>query len=441
MEYVGEILGKKGFRRRVQEAEAQNQRHFYFMTIRNGRVIDASQKGNLARFMNHSCAPNCETQKWTVGGRLHVGLFARQSIRQGTELTFDYKFVRFGQAAQQCFCGEPQCKGIIGEEAKEPIAALAESDSEAESVASEEGLDSELLADPEAQLQGLAQVPLLVKALLRSESPGNVKDILSLLVRTDSSDYFEEFLHFHGLKVLASVSTDLFRTDGGAKVFIKLLSKLPVADKKPIEESGILKALAAAPTGDPGTEALKTEIERKWELLRKEYHIPRKPTPAPSSDSRMAMSPVAAAGHAPYVLEVPEEFRKKKKPSLPMALSIPNRTRERQERQFEGKRDEFRSSPSSKPSDSVDRRRHDDYPSRRRSRSPSGVMTRGSRDSPPRRDHSKTAPMLIPGWHAASAPDGKTYYYHEQTKQTQWDPPLIDAPTGLSPEQVLCFPH
>ena len=47
------------------------------------RVIDAGPKGNLARFMNHSCDPNVETQKWNVNGDIRIGLFALKDIPAG----------------------------------------------------------------------------------------------------------------------------------------------------------------------------------------------------------------------------------------------------------------------------------------------------------------------------------------------------------------------
>jgi len=47
------------------------------------RIIDAGPKGNLSRFMNNSCEPNCETQKWTVNGDLRIGLFATEDIPAG----------------------------------------------------------------------------------------------------------------------------------------------------------------------------------------------------------------------------------------------------------------------------------------------------------------------------------------------------------------------
>ncbi len=53
-------------------------------------------QGALGRFINHSCHPNCETQKWVVQGELAIGLFASKAIKGGTELTFDYNFERYG---------------------------------------------------------------------------------------------------------------------------------------------------------------------------------------------------------------------------------------------------------------------------------------------------------------------------------------------------------
>ena len=60
------------------------------------QVVDACRKGNRARFINHSCEPNAETQKWMVKGELKIGFFATKDISAGTELQFDYNFERYG---------------------------------------------------------------------------------------------------------------------------------------------------------------------------------------------------------------------------------------------------------------------------------------------------------------------------------------------------------
>ena len=121
-EYVGEVLTTNAFKKRIRQYNEEGRSHFYFMGLTSDEVIDATQKGGLSRFVNHSCNPNCETQKWIVRGILKIGIFSKKPIAQGEELTFDYNFERYGMEAQPCYCGEPNCKGMIGGEKKAKIA-------------------------------------------------------------------------------------------------------------------------------------------------------------------------------------------------------------------------------------------------------------------------------------------------------------------------------
>ncbi|XP_019154815.1 PREDICTED: histone-lysine N-methyltransferase ASHH2-like isoform X2 [Ipomoea nil] len=115
IEYVGEVLGMQAYEGRQREYASKGHRHFYFMTLNGSEVIDACAKGNLGRFINHSCDPNCSTEKWMVNGEVCIGLFALRDIKKGEEVTFDYNYVRvFGAAAKRCVCGSPQCRGYIG---------------------------------------------------------------------------------------------------------------------------------------------------------------------------------------------------------------------------------------------------------------------------------------------------------------------------------------
>ena len=72
----------------------------------------------IARFINHSCDPNAETQKWTVNGDTRVGLFALQDIPAGTELNFNYQFESVGEVKKACLCGSKNCSGFIGKKVK-----------------------------------------------------------------------------------------------------------------------------------------------------------------------------------------------------------------------------------------------------------------------------------------------------------------------------------
>ena len=63
MEYVGDVLDDKLFRKRARRYAKDDVKHFYFMALTTELVIDASTKGNISRFINHSCDPNAVTQK------------------------------------------------------------------------------------------------------------------------------------------------------------------------------------------------------------------------------------------------------------------------------------------------------------------------------------------------------------------------------------------
>ncbi|KAK4429611.1 Histone-lysine N-methyltransferase ASHH2 [Sesamum alatum] len=115
IEYVGEVLDVHAYEARQREYALNGHKHFYFMTLNGSEVIDACAKGNLGRFINHSCDPNCRTEKWMVNGEVCIGLFSLRDIKKGEEVTFDYNYVRvFGAAAKKCVCGSPNCRGYIG---------------------------------------------------------------------------------------------------------------------------------------------------------------------------------------------------------------------------------------------------------------------------------------------------------------------------------------
>ena len=116
IEYVGEVIDPREFHRRAKEYAREKNKHYYFMALKSDAIIDATQQGNVSRFINHSCDPNSETQKWTVNGDLRVGFFARKSFKAGDEITFDYQFQRYGKEAQRCYCESFNCRGWIGED-------------------------------------------------------------------------------------------------------------------------------------------------------------------------------------------------------------------------------------------------------------------------------------------------------------------------------------
>ncbi|XP_076586669.1 histone-lysine N-methyltransferase NSD3 isoform X3 [Chaetodon auriga] len=113
-EYVGEVIDSEECQQRIKRAHENHVTNFYMLTLTKDRVIDAGPKGNSSRFMNHSCSPNCETQKWTVNGDVRIGLFALCDIEPNTELTFNYNLHCVGNRRTSCHCGSDNCSGFLG---------------------------------------------------------------------------------------------------------------------------------------------------------------------------------------------------------------------------------------------------------------------------------------------------------------------------------------
>ncbi|OHW90016.1 histone-lysine n-h3 lysine-36 specific [Colletotrichum incanum] len=113
-EYIGEVINEPTFRRRMVQYDDEGIKHFYFMSLTKHEFVDATKKGNLGRFCNHSCNPNCYVDKWVVGEKLRMGIFSSRKIKAGEELVFNYNVDRYGADPQPCYCGEPNCTGFIG---------------------------------------------------------------------------------------------------------------------------------------------------------------------------------------------------------------------------------------------------------------------------------------------------------------------------------------
>ncbi|VVA95521.1 unnamed protein product [Arabis nemorensis] len=114
IEYCGEVISWKEAKRRAQTYETHGVKDAYIISLNASEAIDATKKGSLARFINHSCKPNCETRKWNVLGEVRVGIFAKETISPRTELAYDYNFEWYGGAKVRCLCGAVACSGFLG---------------------------------------------------------------------------------------------------------------------------------------------------------------------------------------------------------------------------------------------------------------------------------------------------------------------------------------
>jgi uncharacterized protein len=99
----------------------EDERHHTFLfTVDDDTIIDAMHRGNSAKYINHSCAPNCEAIIEESDDDIdRVWVYALRTIRPGEELTYDYHFILeephspANKALYPCRCGTAACRGTI----------------------------------------------------------------------------------------------------------------------------------------------------------------------------------------------------------------------------------------------------------------------------------------------------------------------------------------
>jgi SET domain-containing protein len=114
VEYLGERVSHAEADRRYESKDA-NDAHTFLFIVDSRTVIDAGVDGNEARFLNHSCNPNCES----VIENRRVFIEAVRTIEPGEEMTYDYQIQREDDDPPgidevfACRCGFPQCRGTM----------------------------------------------------------------------------------------------------------------------------------------------------------------------------------------------------------------------------------------------------------------------------------------------------------------------------------------
>ena len=114
IEYAGERVTAAEADARYDE-HAMEHHHTFLFEIDDDCVIDAGRHGNQARFINHSCDPNCAA--YLEDGRVFID--AIKNIQPGVELAYDYSYERGGRYRSAwkrlyaCQCGAANCRGTI----------------------------------------------------------------------------------------------------------------------------------------------------------------------------------------------------------------------------------------------------------------------------------------------------------------------------------------
>ncbi|XP_063697206.1 histone-lysine N-methyltransferase trithorax [Culicoides brevitarsis] len=111
IEYAGELIRSTLTDKRERYYDSKGI-GCYMFKIDDNFVVDATMRGNAARFINHSCDPNCYSKVVDILGHKHIIIFALRRIIQGEELTYDYKFP-FEDDKIPCSCGAKKCRKYL----------------------------------------------------------------------------------------------------------------------------------------------------------------------------------------------------------------------------------------------------------------------------------------------------------------------------------------
>ena len=103
LEYLGEKITKGESLRRCEQNNA------YIFTLNDQQDLDGNVPWNPARFINHSCAPNCEAEKDDD----RIWVIATRDIQAGEEITFNYGYDLVDYKDSPCLCGAPNCVGYM----------------------------------------------------------------------------------------------------------------------------------------------------------------------------------------------------------------------------------------------------------------------------------------------------------------------------------------
>lgn len=400
-------------------------KHFYFMSLSRNEFVDATKKGGLGRFCNHSCNPNCFVEKWTVGDKFRLGIFALGKIRAGEELTFNYNVDRYGADPQPCYCGEPNCAGYIGGKTqtgratKLPLMvleALGIDDDSWDTAISKKPRKKKPNEDDEEYVNSLESMHLSVDGvknvmacLFQVKEKWIIVKVLDRIQHTEDGEVLAKVVQLHVYKILKMLISTWTEDDNVIHQILDVLSMLPRLTKNKIVDSGIedpVRDLTASE--DQRIAGASKKLLQDWDSLELGYRIKRR-KPADSSSAR-----------APTV------------PSRRSAV-------------FGDDGDPEPSTPTSKPVSPLPT--NVEIPKGPKSNIPQRnplAANRGRRLMPPHptqsrnrfgQDNKRPEDRLPAGWYQGANSEGVPYYYND-TGVTTWQRPKAPTDPSLSRAQV-----
>ncbi|KAF4980967.1 hypothetical protein FDECE_17773, partial [Fusarium decemcellulare] len=411
-EYIGEVINEPTFRRRMLQYDEEGIKHFYFMSLNKSEFVDATKKGNLGRFCNHSCNPNCYVDKWVVGDKLRMGIFASRKIQSGEELVFNYNVDRYGADPQPCYCGEPNCVGFIGGKTQtERATKLPAATVEALGIDGGDGWDTSVAKKPrrkkpdeddEEYVNSIQPRSLneddarkVMAALMQCKEKWIAVKLLERIQRCDEERVVHCVMRMHAYQILKTTLNTFLDDHNVVTQVLSILDKFPRLTRNKIQDSKIEATIEGLTRSEHEDVAARSKkLLDEWSKLEVAYRI----------------------------------RRRKFDPNAPAANSF-------EERRGAGREDETVQSTSKTSSP-----RTIDAP-------------KGPRNSVPQRNNAffhnggrpRRPPFSAPlprGWFAAKDATGNTYFYNKQGATTWQKPtqpaiePVPKAPSKAMKEQL-----
>lgn len=112
IEYVGQNIRQMVADNREKRYAQQGIGSSYLFRVDHDTIIDATKLGNLARFINHCCTPNCYAKVITIESQKKIVIYSKQAIGMNEEITYDYKFP-LEENKIPCLCGTENCRGTL----------------------------------------------------------------------------------------------------------------------------------------------------------------------------------------------------------------------------------------------------------------------------------------------------------------------------------------
>ncbi|KAJ4264908.1 histone methyltransferase set2 [Fusarium torreyae] len=293
-EYIGEVINEPTFRRRMIQYDEEGIKHFYFMSLNKSEFVDATKKGNYGRFCNHSCNPNCYVDKWVVGDKLRMGIFASRKIQTGEELVFNYNVDRYGADPQPCYCGEPNCVGFIGGKTQtERATKLPAATVDALGIEGGDGWDTTVAKKPrkkkpdeddEEYVNSLPSRSLneddarkVMAALMQCKEKWIAARLLDRIQRCEEERVIHCVMRMHAYQILKTTLNTFIDDHNLVIQVLDILDKFPRLTRNKVQDSKIETAIEGLTRSEHEDVASKSRhLLDEWSKLEVAYRIRRR---------------------------------------------------------------------------------------------------------------------------------------------------------------------